>query len=705
MKINNIVLLVIAVLLIHSPLNGAVESEDFVNTRAKLLSHIISKQLSKQHYSHKLINDDLSKDAFDLYIKQVDPQKRFFLQEDYESLKDFALKLDDEMRGGFIQFPIVAEKIIRERVKEIQEIVNEIATIEFDFNKQEHIEIDSKKLTFCEDKAELKDRWRRTIKYQIISQYLDQLEINKEKEILLENSTQEKEDKDPRVVAKEKVLKSTRNLLGRILKRESKDQFDRYFSIIAKAFDPHSTFMPPTQKEDFDIHMRGSLEGIGAVLQEDDGFIKVMRVIPGGAAYRQKQLSAEDVILMVAQADADPVDITDMRIRDAVRLIRGNKGTQVRLTVKKTDGSIMIIPIIRDVVQLEETFVKSTVINGKNNEKFGYLKIPSFYRDFQGTRFGGNGRNVTDDVKKSLEELNTKNIKGLLIDLRNNGGGALVDAVKIAGLFIEKGPIVQIKTSDNKAEVLHDYDAEVYYKGPVIILINRFSASASEILAGALQDYNRALIVGSDHSYGKGTVQTLLNLDNNLPFFKYNMSKYKPLGALKVTTQKFYRVNGESTQHRGVVPDIILPDRFKYTEAGEQYIENSMPWDKIDPIEHAKWGNSKFNISSLKFLSGKRITADEKFTNIVKESKEGKKRMEQTYVAIDLKSVKEERERLKKFRDENDPAVFGHGTKTTKSNDDDDKELSKEEKKQKLKEQLQDDPYVVESLFLLRDST
>ncbi len=673
--------------------------------KAKLLSYVLGQQLQKNHFSHKTMDDSLSKEAFTLFLKQVDARKQFYLQKDIDELQSFSTKLDDEMRDGKIIFPMVAEELLKARVLTVQKFMDGFAAQEFDLTKKDLLESDNKKLAYCQTDAELHDRWQKNIQYQIVSQYLNRDAINEAKKNLdTAKDTPPKSEKDLLKEAKEKVIKTNRELLDRMMKRETKEQYDRYFSIIARAFDPHTDFMPPTEKEDFDIHMRGSLEGIGAELQEEDGFIKVRRIIPGGAAARQKQLMAHDVILMVAQGKNDPVDITDMRINEAVRLIRGPKDSEVRLTVKKVDGQTSIISIIRDVVQLEETFVKSALLDGNNQDKFGYIKIPTFYRDFQGNGHGSDGRNVTDDVKKSLEAINKNKTSGLIIDLRNNGGGALVDAVKIAGLFIKSGPVVQIKTSDNKAEVLYDYDTVVYYDGPIVVLINRFSASASEILAAALQDYHRALVVGSDHSYGKGTVQTLLNMDNDLPLLGFNMAQYKPLGALKVTTQKFYRVTGESTQNKGVMADVVLPDAFSASEIGERYEENALPWDTIEPASYEKWGAFAFNIEQLLPASQARVINDKQFVEIQKESEEGKERLKNTMIPIDLDSVKQERDRTNSLR--KNSAMAGHGF----DREEDgaaapDHELTPQEEEKRLVDKLRQDPYVLESLSLIEGAS
>jgi len=680
------------------------QDASYDKNKAKLLSFVLSQQLQKNHFSHKPIDDALSQEAFSLYLKQIDARKQFYLQKDIDELQPFTTKLDDEMREGRVLFPLVAEELLRARVVTVQKFIEEFSGQTFDLKQKAVIESDNKKLTYCQTEAELHDRWQKAIQYQIVSQYLNQDAINAAKKDLpneakTEPETAPKSEKERIQEAKEKVLKTNRELLERMMKRDAKDQYNRYFSVIARAFDPHTDFMPPTEKEDFDIHMRGSLEGIGAELQEEDGFIKVKRIIPGGAAARQKQLVAHDIILMVAQGKDDPVDITDMRINDAVRLIRGAKGSEVRLTVKKANGQSTIISIIRDVVQLEETFVKSALL-GNGEERYGYIKIPTFYRDFQGDGHGSEGRNVTDDVKKSLATLGKAKTRGLIIDLRNNGGGALVDAVKIAGLFIKNGPVVQIKNSDNKVEVLHDYDSEIAYNGPIVVLINRFSASASEILAAALQDYHRALIVGSDHSYGKGTVQTLLNMDSEIPLLGLNMAQYKPLGALKVTTQKFYRVTGESTQDKGVLADITLPDAFSAAEIGEHYEENALPWDTIAPASYERWTSYPFSVDKLLPQSQERLKGNKKFVEIQKEAEESKERLKNTQVAIDLDSVKQERDRNEALRKSS--GVPGHGLI---GRDDDepapDHDLTPEEEEKRMTTLLGEDPYVQESLALL----
>ena len=418
----------------------------------------------------------------------------------------------------------------------------------------------------------------------------------------------------------------------------------------------------------------------------------MVRIIPGSAAYRQGELEADDIILQVAQGSDEPVDITDTRLRDAVDLIRGKKGTEVRLSVKKPDGHQMVIPIIRDVVEIAETFVKGTTVTDKvSGRTFGYIKIPSFYRDYN----GGTGRNCTDDLRKELRRLKKEKMTGLVLDLRNNGGGALSDAVSITGLFIESGPVVQVRNGEGKIRVLDDTNRSVEYDGPMVVLVNRFSASASEILAGALQDYGRALIVGDEHTHGKGTVQAMLNLDRELGI--QGMAKYMPLGAVKVTIQKFYRISGDSTQERGVTPDIVLPSRMDGLKSGEKHLENALPWDKIKPVQYSRW-NLGADLTKLQANSSKRVGADEGFAKIVERAQKAQQRRDETSQSLLLSKVIAEREELRKLN-QGDKSISPHGEDVGELATDDDKNREPPT----LDETIADDPYVDEGVALLQD--
>lgn len=660
--------------------------------RAKLLGYIVSEHLTRHHYSHKRLNDELSIAAFDLYIKQLDAQKRFLLQTDIKMLGAYETYIDNEIRRGMIHLPIYSSEIMSQRIPIVKEMIIDLLAKPFDLTISEELETDTKKLTFCQTDQQLRERWRKTLKYQVANRYLDLKEEQEEKtstsasEEPVEN--QEKvvvvTDDQLREQAREKVATRYTQLLDRMLQDQRKDHFDRYLNAISRAYDPHSNYLPPDQKEDFDIHMRGSLEGIGALLREEDGYIKVVNVIPGGAAEQEGQLESEDTILKVAEGDQDPVDITDTRIRDAVTLIRGPKGTEVILHVRKADGSRKTIRIIREVVQIKETFVKSTVVEHPDDgTRYGYLKIPSFYRDF--TNGTNDARNVTTDTLAELNNLKQQNISGLILDLRNNGGGSLSDSVDTTGLFIEKGPVVQIKDSTGKIVVLSDNDPTVHYDGPLIVLVNKFSASASEILAGALQDYNRAIIVGSEHTHGKGTVQAVIDLDQNMPL--RNMEKFKPLGALKITVQKFYRISGDSTQYRGIEADIVLPDRFKAIKSGEQYLDYSMPWDTILSSDYEPLPNT-LPIARLKKTSEQRVSKNSAMQKISEQSRKTQDRIENTQRNLLLTSIRSERNSLDGDNNTDETGLPPHET----TNDDEEWQTT-----------IHSDPYVLEAIALIRD--
>ena len=679
---------------------AALPAEEFDINRARLLSFILRGQINQNHYSQKPIDDALSRAAFDLYLKQLDGQKRFLLKEDTDKLEVFATRIDDEINRGRLELAALGARIMSLRVAQVEKLAGELIEQKFDFSIDESLETDPEKLDFCKDEAELRERWRAILKFQVLVRYLNLLEDEEDK-ARADGKKPAKSEAEMLEAAREKVRKGNVDFFDRMRKETEQDHFDRYFNAIARAFDPHTNYLPPQSKEDFDISMSGSLEGIGATLQEEDGYIKVIRVIPGSASSRQGQLQAEDIILEVAQGKGEPVDVTDARLRDAVSLIRGKKGTEVRLTVKKPDGRRLIIPIIRDVVQIEETFVKGTILEDEAAKKnFGYIRIPSFYRDFKNTVRGGDGRNSTDDVREELQKMTKAGIDGLVLDLRNNGGGALTDAVSITGLFIEKGPVVQIKNRNGRINVLSDQDPAIDYRGPMVVLINKFSASASEILAGALQDYRRAVIIGSEHSYGKGTVQTMADLDANLPFI--NLDQYRPLGAMKVTTQKFYRVSGESTQYRGVVPDIILPDPLRHVEAGEQYVDNSLPWDSVEHTSFTPW-KTPLALPPLIDRSQERIATNEEFTEILAETERAKERREQTRQSLALEVVRKEREEEKKLRTSK---LMGHGAMGMDDDEADAKEdrrLDDAEREKEWLKELTEDPYVGESRRILLD--
>lgn len=574
----------------------------------------------------------------------------------------------------------------------------------FNVQKKESYETDPEKIDFAKNFDELKNRWRKVLKAQVISQYLD-LELDQKNK--LEKATEQ--DQAPKKLTEKelwkeaiaKVSKRNKNFFQRLHQETLQDHYDRFFNCITRAFGPHTNYIPPASKEQFDINMRGSLEGIGALLREDDGFIKVIRIIPGSASARQGSLKAEDIILQVAQEGEEPVDITDMRLRDAVRLIRGPKGEAVTLTVKRTDGVTEVIRIIRDVVQIEETFVKSSVIESEDGRKTGYIFIPSFYRDFEGTRNGAKGRNSTDDTLKEILKLKEQNVDGIILDLRDDGGGALVDAVDITGLFVESGPVVQVKNSFGDKRILSDTNDEVYYGGPMVVLVNKFSASASEIVAAALQDYRRAVIVGGTHTHGKGTVQTIIDLNENIPLL--HLRKYEDLGALKVMIQKFYRVNGSSTQYKGVESDIILPNLFEHVKAGERYLDYSLPWDSIAPVEFKPYSDQPFDLKRLRELSLKRAASDEGLKTISEEAVKAAERSENTMLSIQLDDMRLKREESRLMREKVGAHYRKYRQEQGEDTDFEEQDSGQEDPKEKWLKDVKEDPYIREAVNIVGD--
>jgi len=633
--------LFIVLLFFWQPLAAAAESDLVVDEkRNKLIGYMLGKQLPSIHYSDKQVDDDLSRAAFDLYIKQLDFQKRFLLASDVIELESFSTLIDDNLLRGTIGLPGAGYQIMVERIGQVENMVTEILAERLDKDGAETMETDPEKLDYAADENELRQRWRKILKAQIMNRYLDLEDdyLGKDEKIDSEQIWRE---------ATERVSKRFTDFFNRLDQETLQDHYDRFFNAVARAFDPHTNYMPPDRKEDFDIHMRGSLEGIGALLREEYGLIKVVRIIPGSASALEGRLQAEDIILAVAEQGSEPVEVTDMRLRDAVRLIRGPKGTVVELTVRKPDGTDAIIAITRDVVQIEETFVKHAMLE-VDGVLFGYINIPSFYRDFEKSRFG-QGRNSTKDTREAINALRNQGVEGIILDLRNNGGGSLVDAVDITGLFIDDGPVVQVRNSQGMKRILEDKDESLVYGGPLVVMVNRFSASASEIVAAALQDYGRAVIVGGQHTHGKGTVQTIIDLNENIPLL--HLRRYDDLGALKATIQKFYRVNGGSTQYGGVVPDIILPSLYKYLESGEQYLDYSLKWEKVQPVAYKRYSDKITDLGAIVERSEARLDSSEELRLIEVEAERSSARAKQTVIELDLDSMRARRAEEKKARE------------------------------------------------------
>lgn len=585
-------------------------------TRDNLLMKYIVHNLESIHYNPLALDDELSSKAFDLYLERLDFSKLFLIQPDVDRIAAYRSAIDDEMQEGSLEFFDISNDLISKRISEAEPLYKEILSKPFDFTIREDYQGNPDSLNFCGSKEELKERWRQSLKYQTLTRLVTKLEQQEKKEEKSDTIVEVMSFDEAEAWAREKVSKRYKDWFSRLDQLRRSDRLATYINSFIAVYDPHSEYFPPKAKEDFDIRFSGQLEGIGATLQQEDGYIKVNNIVAGSASWRQGDLEVGDLILKVAQKDEDFVDIVDMRLDDAVRLIRGPKGTEVRLTVQKIDGSTAIIPIIRDVVVLEETFAKSVLINEKGSDsKIGYIKLPSFYMDFKDP----NGRSAARDVLSEIEKLKAENMDGLVIDLRNNGGGSLIDAVKMAGFFIEKGPVVQVKSRFGSPYVFDDKDASVQYDGPMVILVNSTSASASEIFAAAMQDYHRAIIIGSSSTFGKGTVQRFFDLDKMV---RPENEDIKPLGSLKLTTQKFYRVNGDATQLKGVTPDLILPDRYAYIDIGEKERDFPMPWTEISATHYEPWSAFNINYDYLRSTEYSKIKANPTFQLVDEQARQ-----------------------------------------------------------------------------------
>ena len=613
-----------------------------------MLLEMLTFVIKNGHYDPTTIDDNFSKSVFERYVENLDPNKRFFLQSDIDEFATYKLKIDDQIETKQFDLFDLTYNRLKQRNEEVKSIYKDILSKPFDFKVEESIDTDYEKLPHPKTKQELIDRWRKQLKLSVLSSIEDKQKLQQEDQ---KKSTKDKKNKNKKEISKPKTfaeletearettLKSMNDYFELIDEVSRNEWLSIYLNSILEQFDPHTNYFAPDDKQKFDESMSGSMEGIGAQLRKKNDYVEISEIIPGGPAWKDKELENGDVIMKVAQGSEEAVDIAGMRLDNVVKMIKGKKGTVVNLTVKKVDGSVKVISITRDKFEIEETYAKSAIIETKEG-KFGMIYLPKFYIDFE-TR---NNRDAFKDVAKEIESLKKQNIKGIIMDLRNNGGGSLQTVVDMVGLFIEQGPVVQVKKQNGKKETLSDKDPKVQWDGPLVVMINNYSASASEIFAAAIQDYNRGVIVGSKHSFGKGTVQNMFSLNDLVRI------KGEDFGAIKFTSQKFYRINGGSTQLKGVESDIIYPDRFTYIETGEKDRKNAMPWDKI---EQANYSPFKYNFSPVIGRSQVRIQNDKNFKLLDESAKWLNERKDETkyslnYAKFTLKS-KEIEEKSKKF--------------------------------------------------------
>ena len=595
----------------------------------KMLLELLAFVIEKGHYSPPVIDDAFSKGIFKDYIEALDPSKRFFLQSDIEEFKQYELMLDDQFINKDLTFFNLTYTRLMKRMEESKKRYKTILAQPFNYNIDETFNADYEKIPYAGNLGEINERWRKQIKLSTLSSLVTKQKLEedkKKKDAGYKMKSFEALEKETR----ESSLKSLDDNFSLIKDLNKGDWFSVYVNAIMSRFDPHTSYFAPEEKDRFDVNISGKLEGIGARLTKKNDFTQIDELISGGPAWKGKELESGDLILKVGQGNNEPVDVVGMRLDDVVKKIKGHKGTEVRLTVKKVDGTIKVISIIRDVVEIEETYAKSSIVE-KNGLKYGVIYLPKFYIDFENK----DGRDAGKDIALEVERLKKENINGIVLDVRDDGGGSLSTVVDIAGLFIEEGPIVQVKSAGRKKEVLYDKDKKIEWDGPLVIMVNSFSASASEILAAAIQDYKRGVIIGSKQTYGKGTVQTVIDLNQ----FVRN-SEFGDFGALKATAQKFYRINGGSTQLEGVKSDIVMPDRYSYLKMGERDIDNAMPWDKIDQAEYRIW-NSNQNFNQAIMNSKARISQNPQFKLIEDNAKWIDVKSKENVYSLNINSFKE----------------------------------------------------------------
>jgi len=600
-----------------------------------LLMRGILEGLQRYHYEPKTVDDQFSRQAFHFYLKQLDGGKRFFTQADIDQLLVYETQLDDQARTGVFTFFDRTMELYDQTLQKTQTWYRQLLSQPMDFSAEAYVEVDGEKVGWARNEEELRQRWELWLKYEVLNRLHEMLNAQEKPDFTGEKKRLEVLEAE----ARQKVLEVYDRWFKRLQRRDRDRRLESYLNAFIGVFDPHSGYFSPQEKADFDVNMSGKLEGIGARLQSDGEKTTVIEIVPGGPAWKQKELEVKDVILKVGQGDEDPVDVMGMEIGDVVAKIRGPKGTTVRLTVQKPDGAIKVISIVRDVVITEEAMAKSLLISTKNsNDKIGYIYLPKFYADFtpQGVT------SCAEDVAKEIEKLKRENVKGIILDLRNNGGGSLRDVVRMSGFFIENGPIVQVKSRGRAPEINEDTDPRVQYNGPLIIMVNGGSASASEIIAAALQDYGRAVIVGANFTYGKGTVQRFWDLD-----YSTSDPSVKPLGQMKVTIQKFYRITGQTTQLEGVKPDIVLPDNYNYLDYGERENDYALPATSIEPLAFSqKVYNVGPVLDQLKKESSRRVKADPTFKRIEENAQRLRQQKDRTRIPVQLQTFRNQEKKM-----------------------------------------------------------
>lgn len=577
-------------------------------TKYERILRNLGEMLSQGHYSPKNINDDFSKVIFKKYLEDLDRDKNIFLASDIQELKKFEIKIDDEINGGAIQFFPAISAVYQKRMTEVSGIYEGLLAKPFDFSTNESIAMDPEKNNYSATAAERTEAWRKKLKYLTLERYADLLDLREKNKGT--EGFKVKTDAELEAEAREKVKKTIHDMFDRLKNKFTEEErFNLLVNTISSTMDPHTNFFPPVDKRYFDEQMSGRFFGIGAQLQETpEGTIKIISIVAGSPAWKSGELEEGDIIMKVGQGTQEPVDLSGFDITDAVKVIRGAKGTEVKLTVKKKEGSLKVVSLVRDEIVQDEGFARSLVVK-EGDRRIGYIFLKDFYADFE----RADGAKSAVDVGKEIVKLKEANVDGIVMDLRNNGGGSLYDVIQIVGYFIPDGPVVQVKDRDGKPKVLPDRDKSVLYDGPLAVMVNEYSASASEIFAAAIQDYKRGVIIGSTSTYGKGTVQRNIGLD----FSSGMLNPNSDLGSVKLTLQKFYRINGGSTQLRGVASDIVIPDVLETAKVREKDNPDALPWDEIAKADYTAW-KQPVDVAALKAKSETRVKAHTAFETIRK---------------------------------------------------------------------------------------
>jgi carboxyl-terminal processing protease len=676
---------------------GSMKSQPPVNDKESLVLKGLMQMIDYAHMTPKKVDDELSKAVFKTYMERIDGAKRYLNQKDIDKLKKYELMLDEQINGLTFEFFNESLPLLDGGMEKAQRYFTEAIDDKIAFEKGSDYETDPDKMKYAATDGELKERWKNIVQWEVTTRWVEKIEEQEEKAVKEGLKTDEE--------LKTEVIKEVRkryvDFFDRVKKLRRSDRMEAYLGSIANYFDPHTDYFSPKEKQDFDINMGGKLEGIGARLQTDGDFTKIFSVVVGGPAWKTKKIEDNDIIVKVAQKGQEPVDITGMRVDDVVQLVRGKKGTTVILTIKKKDNSVVDVAIERDEVQLEDGKAKSVLINIPNKvQNIGYIHLPKFYSSFESD--GGNS--CATDVADEIKKLKAQNVNGIILDLRNNSGGSLNDVVDMSGFFIESGPIVQVKGREDRPMLHQDKDKSVLYDGPLVIMVNQYSASASEIIAAAMQDYNRAIIVGSNSTFGKGTVQRFYDLDR----VSNGYEEYKPLGNVKITMQKFYRVNGGSTQLKGVVPDVILPDIYHYIETGEKEYDNPLTWTEI---EATKFGQSVVLLENKNKIienSKQRLAKNNDFNLILDRALKLKKERDESKYPLKLNSyramIDKRKEDGKKYENimKNDIAnleISNLSVDLPKINVDE----SNKAKNDEFIKDLKKDIYLEETMFIIRD--